>query len=98
MAVALVEALPKRARLRNALWEAAGAAIGANPISFLIPCHRAIAKDGRLTGYEALLREGVIVRPMARPLESWIRVTVGLPDENQRFLDALDRVLRESRA
>jgi AraC family transcriptional regulator of adaptative response/methylated-DNA-[protein]-cysteine methyltransferase len=30
---------------------ATGAAIGANPISFLIPCHRAIAKDGRLTGY-----------------------------------------------
>jgi AraC family transcriptional regulator of adaptative response/methylated-DNA-[protein]-cysteine methyltransferase len=30
---------------------AAGAAIGANPISWLIPCHRAIAKDGRLTGY-----------------------------------------------
>ena len=30
---------------------AAGAAIGANPISYLIPCHRAIAADGRLTGY-----------------------------------------------
>jgi AraC family transcriptional regulator of adaptative response/methylated-DNA-[protein]-cysteine methyltransferase len=30
---------------------AAGAAIAANPISFLIPCHRAIARDGRLTGY-----------------------------------------------
>ena len=30
---------------------ATGAAIGANPISWLIPCHRAIAKDGRLTGY-----------------------------------------------
>lgn len=30
---------------------ATGAAIGANPISFLIPCHRAIARDGRLTGY-----------------------------------------------
>jgi len=30
---------------------AAGAAIGANPVSFLIPCHRAIARDGRLTGY-----------------------------------------------
>ena len=30
---------------------AAGAAIGANPISWLIPCHRALAKDGRLTGY-----------------------------------------------
>jgi AraC family transcriptional regulator of adaptative response/methylated-DNA-[protein]-cysteine methyltransferase len=32
-------------------FRAAGAAIGANPISFLIPCHRALAKDGRLTGY-----------------------------------------------
>jgi AraC family transcriptional regulator of adaptative response/methylated-DNA-[protein]-cysteine methyltransferase len=32
-------------------FRATGAAIGANPISLLIPCHRAIAKDGRLTGY-----------------------------------------------
>lgn len=32
-------------------WRATGAAIGANPISYLIPCHRAIARDGRLTGY-----------------------------------------------
>jgi AraC family transcriptional regulator, regulatory protein of adaptative response / methylated-DNA-[protein]-cysteine methyltransferase len=32
-------------------FRATGAAIGANPISFLIPCHRAIARDGRLTGY-----------------------------------------------
>jgi AraC family transcriptional regulator, regulatory protein of adaptative response / methylated-DNA-[protein]-cysteine methyltransferase len=30
---------------------AAGAAIGANPVSYLIPCHRALATDGRLTGY-----------------------------------------------
>ena len=35
---------PKAAR-------AVGAAIGANPISWLIPCHRFIARDGRLTGY-----------------------------------------------
>lgn len=32
-------------------FRAAGAAVGANPISCLIPCHRAIARDGRLTGY-----------------------------------------------
>jgi AraC family transcriptional regulator of adaptative response/methylated-DNA-[protein]-cysteine methyltransferase len=32
-------------------YRATGAAIGANPISLLIPCHRAIAADGRLTGY-----------------------------------------------
>ena len=30
---------------------AVGAAIGANPISWLIPCHRFLGRDGRLTGY-----------------------------------------------
>jgi AraC family transcriptional regulator of adaptative response/methylated-DNA-[protein]-cysteine methyltransferase len=35
---------PKAAR-------AVGAAIGANPISWLIPCHRFLSGDGRLTGY-----------------------------------------------
>ena len=35
---------PKAAR-------AVGAAIGQNPISWLIPCHRFISRDGRLTGY-----------------------------------------------
>ena len=30
---------------------AVGAAIGANPISFVVPCHRAIGKNGALTGY-----------------------------------------------
>lgn len=32
-------------------FRATGAAIGANPISWLIPCHRALARDRRLTGY-----------------------------------------------
>lgn len=32
-------------------YQATGAAIGANPVSFLIPCHRAIARNGALTGY-----------------------------------------------
>ncbi|WP_300542697.1 methylated-DNA--[protein]-cysteine S-methyltransferase [Maricaulis sp.] len=35
---------PKAAR-------AVGAAVGANPVSWLIPCHRVIAADGQLTGY-----------------------------------------------
>lgn len=30
---------------------ATGAAVGTNPVSWLIPCHRALAGDGRLTGY-----------------------------------------------
>lgn len=30
---------------------AVGAAIGANPVSFVVPCHRALGKTGALTGY-----------------------------------------------
>ena len=31
--------------------QAVGGAIGHNPISIIIPCHRVIGKDGSLTGY-----------------------------------------------
>jgi len=30
---------------------AVGAAVGRNPISFVIPCHRALGRSGALTGY-----------------------------------------------
>jgi methylated-DNA-[protein]-cysteine S-methyltransferase len=48
---------------------AAGAAIGRNPVSILVPCHRVIGSNGSLTGYagglhrkQALLqREGVLL-------------------------------------
>jgi AraC family transcriptional regulator of adaptative response/methylated-DNA-[protein]-cysteine methyltransferase len=30
---------------------AVGAAVGRNPISFVVPCHRALGKSGALTGY-----------------------------------------------
>lgn len=47
--------------------------------------------------YEALLREGVIVRPVANyGMPAYLRVTVGLREENQRFLGALARVLGTS--
>lgn len=43
---------------------------------------------------DALLRAGVIVRPVANyGLPEWLRVSVGLPDENRAFLDALRRIL-----
>ena len=43
-------------------FRATGAAVGANPISCLIPCHRAIASDGRLTGYHwGLARKAAIL-------------------------------------
>lgn len=44
--------------------------------------------------YEALLREGVIVRPIgAYGMPNHLRVTVGLARENERFLKALEKVL-----
>ncbi|MEL0167539.1 MAG: histidinol-phosphate transaminase [Pseudomonadaceae bacterium] len=44
--------------------------------------------------FQGLLREGVIVRPVANyGMPNHLRVTVGLPAENQRFLDALKQVL-----
>src|ERR1700674_2454476 len=30
---------------------AVGAAVGKNPLSFVVPCHRALGKGGALTGY-----------------------------------------------
>jgi histidinol-phosphate aminotransferase len=44
--------------------------------------------------YARLLRQGVIVRPVANyGLPAWLRVTVGLPAENRRFLAALETAL-----
>jgi methylated-DNA-[protein]-cysteine S-methyltransferase len=31
--------------------QAAGGAVGHNPISIIIPCHRVVGADGSLTGY-----------------------------------------------
>jgi len=46
------------------------------------------------TVYEALLHQGVIVRPVANyGLPEHLRVTVGLPEENARFLSALKTAL-----
>jgi histidinol-phosphate aminotransferase len=46
------------------------------------------------TLYQRLLQRGVIVRPVANyGLPEFLRVTVGLPAENQRFLDAVAAAL-----
>ena len=40
--------------------------------------------------YEKLLRAGVIVRPVGNyGLPEWLRISVGLPAENEAFLKAL---------
>ena len=47
--------------------------------------------------YDSILREGVIVRPIAGyGMPEHLRVTVGLPEHNTRFLAALERALRKA--
>jgi len=47
--------------------------------------------------YQALLRQGVIVRPVANyGLPAWLRVTVGTAQENERFLASLARYVGAS--
>ncbi|KPJ99472.1 MAG: histidinol-phosphate aminotransferase [Desulfobacterales bacterium SG8_35] len=51
--------------------------------------------DGRKL-YEHMLHQGVIVRPMqAYGYPNYIRITVGRSDENQRFVKALAKSLKE---
>lgn len=42
---------------------AVGAAVGRNPVSVLVPCHRVLGKDGTLTGYAGgLERKDALLR------------------------------------
>jgi histidinol-phosphate aminotransferase len=48
--------------------------------------------------YQELLKRGVIVRPVANyGLPEWLRITVGLPEENAVFLRALPEALAAAR-
>lgn len=45
--------------------------------------------------YTALLRQGVIVRPVANyGMPEYLRITIGLEQENARFLESLSKVLK----
>jgi histidinol-phosphate aminotransferase len=47
--------------------------------------------------YEKLLRQGVIVRPLdSYSMPDYLRVTVGTPEENERFLQAIQEALHTS--
>ena len=49
---------------------AAGAAIGRNPVSIIVPCHRVLGRDGSLTGYAGGLerKQSLLKREGALPL------------------------------
>jgi len=50
-------------------------------------------RRGGVDTFEGLLREGVIVRPLASfGMPEHVRITVGLPEENARLVKALQRI------
>lgn len=67
---AIAAELASKLNLAKMSAQAVGGAVGRNPISIIVPCHRVIGADGSLTGYAggidkktALLEcEGVIIR------------------------------------
>lgn len=53
-----------------------------------------VALDDAQAIYEALLAQGIIVRPLkSYGLPGHLRITIGLPHENQRFVTTLKRLL-----
>ena len=56
-----------------------------------------LARPGPGT-YERLLREGIIVRPLGSfGMPAHVRITIGLPEENERLVKALRRMVEEER-
>jgi len=49
---------------------AVGGAVGANPIPIIVPCHRVLASDGRITGYSG--GNGI-------PTKAWLLDHEGIP-------------------
>ena len=50
---ALAKEAAKRLGVRKMSAQAVGGAVGRNPVALIVPCHRVIGSDGRLTGYAA---------------------------------------------
>jgi len=51
--------------------QAVGQAVGKNPISILIPCHRVVGANGQLTGYASGLdRKSWLLRHEGRQIEN----------------------------
>jgi histidinol-phosphate aminotransferase len=43
-----------------------------------------------------LLKRGIIVRPVGNyGLPQWLRISIGLPEENAAFIDALKTILAQ---
>jgi methylated-DNA-[protein]-cysteine S-methyltransferase len=46
-----------------------GAAVGRNPLSIVVPCHRVVGKDGKLTGYAGGLERKKFLLELEEPAD-----------------------------
>ena len=95
-----IEYVAESARLNRAGLDELTAALDAMGVRY-VPSHGNFllvhVGDGARV-YEHLLGEGVIVRPVVNyGLPEHVRVTIGLPEENRRFLAALESALARRR-
>lgn len=85
---------------RDRLWEGLRRIPGVQPFpsraNFIV---FRLAADPRMV-FEALCEEGILVRDVSRypMLQQFLRVSVGLPEENDRFLASLTTIMREQGA
>lgn len=67
---------------------AVGTAVGRNPISVVIPCHRVVGADGALTGYAGgLPRKAALLRLEGHPAQVGERLP--MPDDGRQGMLAL---------
>lgn len=75
----------------GAACSALGLGVGPSAGNFLL----VDMQSGARPFYEALLRKGVIVRPVANyGLPNHLRISIGLPEENERLIAALGEVVK----
>ena len=60
-------------RSRSGAVRAVGAAVGANPISIIVPCHRVLGGNGSLTGYSGgLSRKAALLHMKGWAMENFV--------------------------
>lgn len=72
----IAKQLAEERGLRKMAAQAVGGAVGHNPISILIPCHRVVGKDGSLVGYGGGLDKKVALLG----IEGWLD-----PEDYRKF-------------
>ena len=63
---------------------AVGAAVGRNPISVVVPCHRVVGSDGSLTGYAGGLDRKAVLLTLENALPSTSPNTSNAPNSSRK--------------